>query len=217
MPVPQELAELPYAQYLEPYDGELAPEGDYTGVHVTDAEFEDFDAGNSRVGESAFTGVNFTNGTFARARLSDAWFDRTRWVGTELVETDWREVIVRNSFLAGIEAYGARLRRVTFQECKINMLNLRGTTVQDVVFDRCDLIEVDFGGAALTGVTFPGSTLRRARFTTATLKKVDFREATELDVAAGGESLGGAVIDRGQLADLAPTLAQALGITVRDR
>jgi uncharacterized protein YjbI with pentapeptide repeats len=79
------------------------------------------------------------------------------------------------------------------------------------------LRDVDFGEAKLDGVTFAGSRLERARFGRATLKKADFRGAVTIDLADGYESLSGAVIDTGQLLDLAPALAQALGITVKDR
>lgn len=217
MPVPQVLEELPYATYLEQFEGDLTREGDYTEVLLADTELEDFDAGGSRVGESAFTGVTFTNGRFLRTRFNDVWCNRTRWVSTNLAEADLRDVSVLGSFLGGVEAYGATLRRVTFQECKINTLNLRGATVQDVVFDRCELTEVDLGQATLTNVTFPGSTVRRMRLGKATLKRVDFRGAAELDMADGCESLSGAVIDSTQLAELAPALAQTLGIVVKDR
>jgi hypothetical protein len=66
-------------------------------------------------------------------------------------------------------------------------------------------------------VTFPGSRLEGARFGRATLKKADFRGAVAIDLADGHESLSGAVVDTGQLLELAPALAHALGITVKDR
>jgi len=216
MPVPQVLGDLPYAEYLERFDDDLARDGDYTELLFADTEFEDFDAGNSRIGESAFTGVTFTNGRFPRARLNEVWFDRTRWVSSNLAEGDWLDVTVLRGSFSGVEAYGAKLRRVTFQECKIDTLNLRGATVQDVVFDRCQLTEVDLGGATLNNVTFPASTVRRMRLDKSTLTKVDFRGAAEFDVVSGCESLRGAVIDSTQLAELAPALAQALGILVKE-
>ena len=214
MPVPQELAELPYAAHLEPHEGMLAREQEYREVHFKDLALSDCEAANCRVTESAFTGVNFTRGTFGRTRLSDVWCSRTRWVGTDLAETDWFGAVFRDSFFAGVEAYGAKFRQVTFQECKVNTLNLRSATLADVVFDRCDLGEVDFGEATLTNVTFPGSTLRGARFAKAALKKVDFRGAVRLDVVGDCGSLRGAVIDTSQLLALAPALAQTLGILV---
>lgn len=217
MRVPQALEDLPYAGYLDGFDGELIREGDYREVLVADRDFEGFDAGNSRLGESAFTGVSFTNGGFPRTRMNDVWFDRTRWVGVDLADTEWLDVTALSSFFAGVTAYGGRFRRVTFQECKIDTLNLRGATVRDVVFDRCELSEVDVTGATLTNVTFPGSAVRRLRLDKATLRKVDLREATELDIASGHESLRGAVIDTLQLAELAPELARALGIVVKNR
>jgi uncharacterized protein YjbI with pentapeptide repeats len=213
--VPQSLADLPYAPYLEPPEGDLTREGDYTEIHLADAEFEELEAGNARVSESAITGVTFTGGGFPRSRFHDVWVSQTRWLGTNLAEIEWRDVTVLDSVLAGVPAYEARLRRVTFARCKINTLNLRGATVQDVVFEGCELMEVDFGDAALTNVTFPGSTLRLARFTKAKLTEVDLRGARELDIADGYDSLGGAIVDRAQLVELAPALAQTLGIVVR--
>ncbi len=216
VPVPRELADLPYAGYLQPFDGELDREGSHTEVHLCDTQFEDFTAANSDLRECAVTGVTFSNGNFDRTRFTDVWLRRTRWVGTSLAESNWAQAAVLESFLAGTEAYGATLRQVTFQECKIDTLNLRGATLRDVVFDRCDLREIDFGGATLTGVTFPGSALRQARFDRATLARVDLRGATVLDVASGYDSMSGATIDSGQLIALAPALAASLGIEVAD-
>jgi uncharacterized protein YjbI with pentapeptide repeats len=76
---------------------------------------------------------------------------------------------------------------------------------------------VDLGGAKLNGVSFPGSALERIRLGKAVLKRTDLRGATVLDLAEGYESLRGAVIDTGQLLELAPALAVTLGITVKDR
>jgi uncharacterized protein YjbI with pentapeptide repeats len=217
MPVVQVLADLPYAGYLEPHDGELAPGEQYAEIHINDAELDGCRVSSARFTESAFTGVTFTEGTFRRARLNDVWLSKTRWVGTDLAETEWLDAAFLDSFLAGVAAYGASLRRVAFQECKVNTLNLRSAALHDVVFDRCDVNEIDFGEATLTNVTFPGTALRRARFTGATLKQVDFRGATELDVTEGADSLRGATVDTGQLAELAPALAHTLGIVVKDR
>jgi uncharacterized protein YjbI with pentapeptide repeats len=216
MPVVQVLADLPYAGYLEPHDGELAPGAEYTEIHVEDTELEDCQAAGAHVTESAFTGVTFTGGTFRRGRLHDVWLSKTRWVGTSLAETGLLDVTFLDSYLAGVEAYGATLRGVRFQECKVDTLNLRAAKLRDVVFDRCELKELDLGGSTLSGVAFPGSALRRARFTGATLTNVDLRGTTELDVAEGADSLRGALIDSRQLAELAPVLAHTLGIVVKD-
>jgi uncharacterized protein YjbI with pentapeptide repeats len=217
MPALQDLASLPYAEYLQPLDGELKRDGDYTEVHLQDEEFDDVEVGNSRITESAITGVTFNGGSFGRVRFNDVWVARTRWIGTSWAEAEMLDVTFLDSVLAGVQAYGTKLRRVVIQGCKVDSLNLRGATLQDVEFRECDLSELDLGEATLNGVSFPDSTIRRARFGKATAKNVDFRGARELDVAEGCDSLRGAIIDSGQLAELAPALAHTLGIVVKDR
>lgn len=216
MPAPQELAALPFASYLQPFDGEWRHDGDYTEVHLADADYAEVDVGNVRISESAITGVTFDGGGFPRGRLADVWVSRTRWIGCNLAEVELLDVSFLDGTLAGVQAFGATVRRVVFERCRLDSVNLRGAALQDVEFRDCDLSEVDFGAATLTSVTFPGTAIRRARFGKATLKKVDLRGARELDVADGGDSLRGATISSGQLAELAPMLAHALGIAVKD-
>jgi uncharacterized protein YjbI with pentapeptide repeats len=213
----QDLASLPYARYLRPWDEELERDGDHTEVHIDDAEFDEAEAGGSRFSESAMTSVTFTGGTFDRVRLDDVWISRSRWIGGVWAEADLMNVSILDSVLAGVQAYGSQWRRVVVRDCKIDSLNLRGARLQDVEFRDCDLSEVDFGGATLAGVTFPGSSVRRARFGKVTVKKLDLRGARTLDVAEGWDSLRGAVIDSNQLMESAAALAVTLGISVKDR
>ncbi len=212
-----DLASLPYAQYLQPFTGELGRDGDHSEIHLDGVELDEVEAGGSRFSESAMTAVTFAGGAFDRVRLDDVWIARSRWIGGTWSEAQLLNVTILDSVLAGVQSYGSQWRRVVIQDCKIDSLNLRGTKLQDVQFRDCDLTEVDFGDATLNGVTFPGSAIRRARFGKATVKKVDFRGARELDVAQGWDALRGAVITGNQLMEAAPALAQALGIVVRDR
>jgi hypothetical protein len=76
---------------------------------------------------------------------------------------------------------------------------------------------VDFGEATLTRVTFPGSRWQEVHLNKATLTEVDLRGATELDLATGFDALRGATISESQLIALAPAIASALGITVKER
>ncbi|WP_157101241.1 hypothetical protein [Nocardia shimofusensis] len=48
------------------------------------------------------------------------------------------------------------------------------------------------------------------------MTKVDFRGTQALSIAQGIESLRGATVDHGQLMELAPSFAAALGLTVTD-
>ncbi|WP_320068777.1 pentapeptide repeat-containing protein [Micromonospora sp. RTGN7] len=215
--MPQELAALRYARHLQPFTGGLAQDEDYTHIHLDGTEHDDAQTSGAQFSESALTGVTFTGGDFRQVRFSDTWIARTRWIGANWAATELLDVTLLDGLLAGVQAYGGSWRRVTLQRCKIDSLNLRGTRLQDVEFRDCDLTETDFSGTTLIGVTFPGSSLHRARFTKVTAKKLDLRGARELDIADGWESLRGAVIDHGQLAQAAPALAHNLGIIVRDQ
>jgi uncharacterized protein YjbI with pentapeptide repeats len=98
---------------------------------------------------------------------------------------------------------------------KLDFLNLRGATLQDVVFQDCLLGEVDVTDAGLTDVDFGGSRVDSLTVRNATLARVDLSGAT-LQTLSGLDHLRGAIVSAAQLLDLAPLLADHLGIVVRD-
>ncbi|MBQ0987939.1 pentapeptide repeat-containing protein [Streptomyces sp. F63] len=216
LPPPRDLGDLPYADYLEPFGGLLRPEAVHDTLHFDDSSFEDADSGSARFTECAFSSVTFTGGRLRRARFNDVWLHTARLVGTDLAETDWLDAEIVSGSLAGLEMFGAELRRVTFHQCKFDSVNFRTATLRDVAFRDCLLRDVDFGGASLTDTAFPGSDLDGVRFEKARLERTDLRGAVRLGITAGYGSLGGALIDTAQLLTIAPMLAQTLGITVRD-
>jgi uncharacterized protein YjbI with pentapeptide repeats len=214
---PEELSELPYAHLLRPHDGPLEPEGDYDTVHLHQREFGPRDgAGGARFLEAAVTDCVFDGTALRRARMNDLWVAGTRFTGASLVETDWLDSSLTGCSLAGVEAFGAVLRRVVLRRCKLDSVNLRSAVLREVVFEDCVLRDVDLAEARLEKVRFPGTRIERARLGRATLDQVDLRGAVTIDLADGYEALRGAVIDGGQLVDLAPALAQALGIVVAE-
>jgi uncharacterized protein YjbI with pentapeptide repeats len=214
--VPRELDDLPYAEYLTPLERRLERDQLYDTVHLDATEVDSPECGSTRFTECAFSSVTITGGNFRRSRFNDVWLHTVRWVGADLAETDWLDAEVVSGAFAGLEAFGAQLRRVAFHNCKFDSVNLRATTLRDVTFTNCLLREVDFAGATLTNVAFPGSALDRARFDNAKLAKVDLRDVTALGITAGHDALRGAVITSAQLLDLAPALAHVLGIEVKD-
>ncbi|MER6674506.1 pentapeptide repeat-containing protein [Streptomyces sp. NPDC000983] len=203
---------------LEPHtDGELEPDGDYDGVEFREADLAGQDGGGARFLDCALTSCALDGTRLTRARFLDSVLTAPRGVGTELAEATLRDVEVRDARLGGVQLHGSVLERVLISGGKIDYLNLRGARVRDVVFENCVLVEPDFGGAVLERVAFPGSVLKGAELTGATLKDVDLREAASLEITHGVDRLAGAVIGTGQLLDLAPVLAAALGIRVEDQ
>ncbi|SEF87968.1 Uncharacterized protein YjbI, contains pentapeptide repeats [Actinacidiphila yanglinensis] len=215
---PDDLADLPYADLLRPHTGPLEVEGDYDTVHF---DRTDFPPGSRATGarflESAVTDCSFTDADLRGTRMNELWAAGTRLTGVSLAESNWLDSALVGCSLAGVEAFGAVLRRVVLRRCKLDSVNLRAARLHDVVFEDCVLRDVDLGEARLDGVTFPGSRLEQARLGRAVLERCDLRGAVGIDLADGYDSLRGAVISSSQLLDLAPALAHTLGITVQDR
>ncbi len=207
---------LAWAPYLEPFDGDLEREARYESLHLDQRTLDGVDSNRSRFFECAFTGVTVEGGNYRQVQLRDVWIEATRWIASDLVGGDWLDVQLSASLLAGVQLFDGQFRRVTFRECKLDSVNLRGAKLLDVSFIDCQLEHVDFGGATVTNVDFPGSRISGAIFDRAQLKNVDFRGATELRLEGSYDALRGSTITSAQLIDLAPALAQALGIAVRD-
>lgn len=200
---------------LEAYEGSgLEPDGDYDGLEFRDAELGGQDGGGARFMDCALTGCALDETRLHRARFLDSVLTAPRGVGTNLAEATLRDVEVRDARLGGTQLHGAVLERVLVRGGKLDFLNLRGARLKDVVFEGCVLVEPDFGGASLERVEFADCALKAADFSTATLADVDLRGAAPLEITRGVDRLSGAVISPGQLVDLAPVLAGALGIRV---
>ena len=75
--------------------------------------------------------------------------------------------------------------------------------------------ELDLGGAAANRIAFSNTTIASLEVQGSRFKDVDLRGAS-FDRVSGPESLGGAIVDSGQLALLAPLLAESMGLRVVD-
>ena len=156
----RELAQLPWARSLSPFRGTLRGHGEYDGEHFAGLTLDEPNGASARFIECAFTGVTMHGGDLRRARLSDVWVQDSQFVATGLAETSWLDATLAGVQIAGSEAFGAQLRRVTFRGCKLDSVNFRDAELIDVVFDGCLLRAPDFGSARLTGCASPtaGST-----------------------------------------------------------
>lgn len=211
----EDVSELPFADALRPFDGELGYDGSYDTFLFDGLTLEDVEAPHSHLMECALLRTAVEGGRLRGARFTDVWMRETRLVGTEMMESGWQDSALVASVLAGVQAFGASVQRVVFHGCKLDSVNLRGAKLVDVEFTDCLLRDVDLSGATVRKATFRGSTLRGVDLRAAKLTKADLRGA-RLELSGGYESLRGAIIDSVQLFDLAPALAAGLGITVTD-
>jgi uncharacterized protein YjbI with pentapeptide repeats len=201
---------------LEPAGaGDPMAEATYEGVAFTDLERDGIGAERARFLGCGFTGCAFDRCQMPGAAFHDVVVERLRAVEIDLAESSWRDAVVADTLLAGAELYDARLQRVTFRDCKLDAVNLRGASLTDVSFERCMLGEADFGRASLRSVRFDGCRLAGVDFSEVSFEEVDLR-GSELEIARGYDSLGGAIVSTGQLIALAPGLAARIGMVVRD-
>jgi len=210
-----ELADLPFAAALRAHGGDLAPGEVYDCAHFDGLDLGGPEAPRSRFLECAFTKVSIQDGQLRRARFTDVWLRDVRLISTTLAESSWLDAAIIGSIAAGVEAFGAELRRVVFRGCKLTSVNFRDATLTDVSFEDCVLGDVDFAGATLTRTAFPGSRLTATSFTRVTLDQADLRGA-ELGIIIDPMCLRGAIVTSAQLAEMAPLLAESLGLIVDD-
>ena len=210
-----ELADLPFAGSLRIHRGDLAPAEIYEGAHFDGLDLAQPDAHGSRFLECAFTRVSIQEGHLRRAQFTDVWLRDVRLISTTLAESGWVGAQVTGSVAAGVEAFAARLRRVSLHGCKLDSVNFRDAVLAEVTFDNCVLSDVDFSGAALSKTVFRQSRLTRTNFTRAAMDEVDLRGA-ELGITVDPTCLRGAIVTTAQLMDLAPVLAEGIGLIVAD-
>lgn len=164
-----------------------------SGCVFEDVAADEFSIATSRCTETRFAQVGVSLFRMARSVLRDVEFDGGR--------------------LGAVEAYDLRGRAVLFNGCRLNYLNLRGSTLTDIAFTSCQIDELDLGQATVERMGFQDSRIGTLSVHNATLKHVDFRMA-ELGAVNGAASLSGATISSRQLLDLAPQLAHEAGILV---
>jgi uncharacterized protein YjbI with pentapeptide repeats len=211
----QQLADLPFASALTPAPAGLTAGEQYDGAHFDQAELADQDGSGSHFLECALTRLTLSGCRLTQAQFADVWLQDVRLISAGLARTSWRDVTFTGAVIAGAEAFGSLLRRVRFDRCKLDSVNFRDCDLTDVTFDNCVLRNVDFSSARLTRVCFPGSKLAATTLVKVTLDRVDLRGA-ELGLTVDPPALRGAIVSTSQLLDLAPLLADSIGIIVKD-
>ena len=93
-----------------------------------------------------------------------------------------------------------------------NLLDLRGATLVNVVFEDCVIDELDLSGAEVRTMRLPGTTIGTLTVEEARLDGLDLTGGRIARARVG--SLRGATVTPAQLLDLAPLLAAHLGIEV---
>jgi uncharacterized protein YjbI with pentapeptide repeats len=147
--------------------------------------------------------------------LDDAVADGLDWANRQARRIFVRRAEVRRCRLTGAELAEGRLEDVTFDDCRLDFVGLRGAILERVVFRDCRMGECELNSAALTDVLFENCELRQATFSGVRLKRVELR-GCDLTGLRGIEALRGARLPWNDVLENAPLFAAALGLEIID-
>jgi uncharacterized protein YjbI with pentapeptide repeats len=176
---------------------------DLAGERLPDLEIEESVIGTLRVDGADLRGL----------RVRDSVVETLDAPVLRASSSSWREVRIAGGRIGSAELYDAGLNGVEFVGMKLGFVNLRGSTLTDVVFRDCVLDELDIADARLLRVSFDGTRIRAAEGPNTRIEHVDLRGA-DLDRVERLEGFRGATIGADQLYTLAPLLAAQAGYRV---
>ncbi|WP_144756588.1 pentapeptide repeat-containing protein [Curtobacterium pusillum] len=176
---------------------------DLAGERLPDVEIEESVIGTLRVDGADLRGL----------RVRDSVVEVLDAPVLRASSSAWREVRIAGGRVGSAELYDAGLNGVEFVGMKLGFVNLRGSTLTDVVFRDCVIDELDIADARLLRVSFDGTRIRAAEGSNTRIDHVDLRSA-ELDRVERLEGFRGATIAADQLYTLAPLLAAQAGYRV---
>ncbi|GAA3332725.1 pentapeptide repeat-containing protein [Curtobacterium albidum] len=176
---------------------------DVAGERLPDLELEECVVGTLRADGTDLRGL----------RVRDSVVETLDAPVLRASSSAWREVRVAGGRVGSAELYDATLNAVEFVGMKLGFVNLRGSTLADVVFRDCVLDELDIADARLLRVSFEGTRIRSAEGSNTRIDHVDLR-AADLDRVVRLEGFRGATIGADQLYALAPLLAAQAGYRV---
>ena len=184
-----------------------------------------------RLAEADLSGAGLSAISLLSCRFSEVFADDTDLTAARLVDcrlerlsstylhsprSTWRAVELTGSRIGAWEIYDADLESVLIEDCRLGFANLAGTTLRDILIRSTRIDELDLSGIEAERVRFEDCRVGTLRLRGGSLSDVDLR-GLEMRVVSGVSSLAGATISGEQLTELAPLLAQHLGLRVEDQ
>src|SRR5215218_1714917 len=127
---------------------------EWSRVRMVEAELAELAVPGLRFEESRLERVDLSGGRLAHVALSDVELD-----GCNLANADarggslWRARVTR-SRLTGLSWTEGLVRDAVLSDCRIDLSSFAATRFEQVVFERCLLMQADFQEANLRAVRF---------------------------------------------------------------
>jgi uncharacterized protein YjbI with pentapeptide repeats len=208
---PPKIRRLALPQLVDASDTELGIDDERERERLADADYSGLDLMGIKFDECELDGVNFGDSDLRSARFIETRLTKINAPILRAPRSTWRDVELTASRIGSGELFESNWRTASIRNCKLGYVNLRASELADVEFVDCMIDELDLGGSKASRVAFVGTTVGLLDVTRATLTDFDLRGA-ELRGIRGIESLRGATISELQLGELAPLLADHLGL-----
>ncbi|MCK0438785.1 pentapeptide repeat-containing protein [Gordonia alkaliphila] len=194
---PADLQAFAHVERCRFSDLELA-DVDLSGLTIADCElttaaFDDVELGGAKIFDSALANVIAPRWSMARGSI--------------------RNVRVNGSRIGALDLFEAKIRSVELTDCKLGLVNFRGSDVRDVAFRDCQIDELDLTEATATRVSFENCRIGTLQLQGATLADVDLRDAA-IDNLRHLDGLRGAAFTPDQVVRYSGHFAAHLGIVV---
>jgi len=192
---------------------DLVRDADLDGLAFADVDTPSLDLDQATLMGCELTGVRAEEASLRGTLLRETVLTRPALTVLRAARGRWHSVRVTGGRFGALEAYDSEWRSVHFVSCKLNFVNLRGADLLDIRFSDCQIDDLDLVEATVRRASLEDTRVRRLTVQGAQLRDVDLRGA-QYEEIQGVASLRGATISGDQLAELAPLLAQEVGILV---
>ena len=215
-------ADPPYAPDVPP---EPTPLDAGAALRPDEPSWSDAVLDGAQLGGLERTGLSIVGSRLERVDLAAARLHGLRMVDAVLHGCNLANVQARGASLVRCELRGCRLTGsswaesrmtdVLVKDCRVDLAAFTSATLERVTFDGCRLAQSDFQDVSCVSVRFLSCDLSECDLTDAHFRRSELR-GCELSGVHGVERLRGVGIEWGDLMELAPALAAALGIRVLD-
>jgi uncharacterized protein YjbI with pentapeptide repeats len=198
---------------LTPFAGVLAPHGDYEAL-LFGGSLAGAVANDATFLACRFEKCGLDDVSLRRAHLSECLLEELHATSLDAADSVWRDSLVTLRRIGALLAIGTSWSSVRVRGGRLDLLDLSGAKLRDVVFEGCAIGELDLGTVEARELAFSDCQIEVLDVTGARLAGADLTGA-QIGAVKGVAGLKGAVVTPSQLFDLAPHLAAHLGIKVR--
>lgn len=187
------------------FDGDELTGEDFSGVRAGDVRMLECLLADCRMDETKLTGIHVVDSTWVRIAAS----------GLSAPHSSWRDSAIRDSRFGLLDLSSSTLLRLTITDCKIDFLNLRGSTIREVVLTRVKLGEMSLSDASGTSLTLTDCAIETVEFHNSRVTTVDLSTSTITRID-GLDSLRGVILSVNHVLDMAPAMARHLGAKIAE-